>query len=277
MPKLTTSTTICLLIVCTLLATSVSHAAVIVEFKSLKIDFTNPKDASAKASWSPANKLSITDEGLGWDGPANASVDGWIQTKPLAVGLSWRTATSISLQITIDPEPKEFILPNGQKSTPYTGRVFARYSPDMKHWSTWQELQSTDLGQNLPKKSGRHFSGRLTVPNRARHPYGLLLSEYSKQDVPWKSDEEAAVDWILKQQPDFFSKHLPFIGYVEFLFEGGMYGNQRIRSFNADLSYALSGLHAIPRDKEVYKNRDSIPWRFKAAGIKNIEILPNQK
>lgn len=277
MPRHTTFTIACFLIISVLITFSVCNAAVIVEFKSLKIDLTNPKDASAKASWSPADKISITDKGLGWDGPTNASVDGWIQTKPLAVGLSWRTATFISLQVTIDPAPKEFTLPKGQKSTPFAGRVFARYSPDMKHWSTWQELESTDLAKKPQKKPGRHFSGRLSVPNRARHPYGILLSEYSRQDVPWKSDEAAAVDWILKRQPDFFSKNLPFIGYVEFLFEGGMYGNQRIQSFDANISYALSGLHSIPRDKEVYKNRDSLPWRFKATGIKNTEIPPNQK
>ena len=33
-----------------------------------------------------------------------------------------------------------------------------------------------------------------------------VVSEYSSLDVPWKSDEEAAVKWILEREPDFFEK-----------------------------------------------------------------------
>lgn len=267
----------CILTAYCLTANSVCNATII-ELQSLKINFTNPKEASAQAHWFPADKLSINKNGLGWDGPTNALRDGWIQTKPLAVGLSWRPATSVSLKVSITPAPTEITLPNGQKTTPYRGAIFARYSPDLKNWSSWQELQSTPPTKDLAqKKPGRNFSGRLTVPNRQRSSYGPLLSKYSKQDVPWKSDEEAAVKWILNQQPDFFSENLPFIGYVEFLFEGSFYGNQRIQSFRADISYALSGLHSIPRDKEVYKNRSSTRWRLKAKEIEETETKPNQK
>ena len=39
---------------------------------------------------------------------------------------------------------------------------------------------------------------------------GKLLSQYSTLDVPWKSDEEATVRWILERNPEFFSKQDPF-------------------------------------------------------------------
>ncbi|WP_298865201.1 hypothetical protein [uncultured Gimesia sp.] len=267
----------CLMIFFSLTANSVSNATII-EFQSLKIDLTNSEDTAAKARWFPVDKLTINDKGLGWDGSADSSRDGWIQTKPMAVGLSWRTAASISLQVTLDPAPTEITLQNGLKFTPDTGTVFARYSPDLKHWSSWQELQRTKPSQDLTrKKRGRNFSGRLTVPRRQRSSYGTLLSKYSELDVPWRSDEEAAVRWILNQQPEFFSENLPFIGYVEFLFEGGFYGNQRLRTFKADVSYALSGLHTIPRDREAYKNRFSLRWRLKAKGIKVDRIKPQDK
>jgi hypothetical protein len=93
-----------------------------------------------------------------------------------------------------------------------------------------------------------------------------LLSEYSRLDVPWKSDEEAAVRWILERRPDFFSTDLPFIGYIEFLFEGSIHGGQRIRTFEASVSYGMSGLHSPPKDRNAYKDRDSSPWRFRAGG-----------
>jgi hypothetical protein len=80
-------------------------------------------------------------------------------------------------------------------------------------------------------------------------------------DVPWKSDEEAAVEWILNRDPEFFGKHIPFIGYAEFLYEGEFRGSQRIQSLKVEISYVLGGLHSPPRDEAAYKNR-YVPWRY---------------
>ena len=46
---------------------------------------------------------------------------------------------------------------------------------------------------------------------RERHTWPICPM-YQKQDVQWRSDEEAAVKWILKMDPDFFSRNLPFMG-----------------------------------------------------------------
>jgi hypothetical protein len=82
----------------------------------------------------------------------------------------------------------------------------------------------------------------------------------------------------LKDNPDFFSRHLPFIGYVQFFFEGGFYAGQRIESLKADVSYGMGGLHSVPRDKEVYEGRDSFPWRFKAEEDGNAKaVAPSDK
>jgi hypothetical protein len=234
-------------------------------FKTFDVDFTNAKDARAKATWSPAEKLSITKEGLGWDGEGAASYDGWIETQPVAVGLSWRPAQAVHVRVAIVPPPAEVVLNSGQKHTSYAGDVFVRYSPDMKHWSSWQVLQHDAARSVTEKKTpGRYYTGTVHVPQREREEYQVLLSEYSKLDVPWKSDEEAAVRWILRRKPDFFARHLPFVGYVEFLFEGSICGGQRIRSFHAELGCGMGGIHYPPRDKAAYEGRDSSPWRFKA-------------
>lgn len=242
-----------------------SAGASILGRKSLAIDFTNASDAKAKATWSEPDKLSITTNGLGRDGGAASSLDGWIQTIPLALGLSWRPPYAISVRVSIQPKPAEFFLNSGQKSTPYAGDVYVRYSPDLQHWSTWQVLLASEPHSNQEKqKPGRHFRGKVRVPYSERDQYGRLISEYAKLDVPWKSDEDAAVRWILEKEPDFFTKQLPFIGYVQFRYEAGFYGGQRIRSFQADVSYAINGFHSLPKDKEAYKDRDSRPWSFRA-------------
>jgi hypothetical protein len=128
-----------------------------------------------------------------------------------------------------------------------------RYSPDLKHWSSWQCLQRAEAQSNEEKKNpGRYYSGTIRVPCRERSEYGRLLSQYSTLDVPWKSDEEAAVRWMLERDPESFSKQIPFIGYIEFLFEGGFHGGQRIQSLRAEVSYAMGGMHCTPRDAAVY-------------------------
>ena len=190
------------------------------DFKQITIDFTDPAATNA-ATWSTPDKLTVSTNGLGREGDAASSRDGWIQTKPLALGLSWRTPGAVSVRVAIQPPPGEISLNSGQKTTPYGGDVYVRYSPDRKHWSSWQVLEQT--GPRTPeekKNPGRHFNATVQVPYRERERYGELLSEYSRLDVAWQSDEEAAVRWIVGREPDFFAKQIPFIGYVEFLFEG---------------------------------------------------------
>jgi hypothetical protein len=239
--------------------------ASILDFKSLAIDFTDASDAKAKAAWSEPDKLTVSTNGLGWDGEAASSRDGWIETIPLALGLSWRPPHAVSIRVSIHPKPSEFVLNNGQKSTPYAGDVHVRYSPDLEHWSTWQVFQTSEPQSNAEKQNpGRHFSGTVRVPYSERDQYGKLISEYARLDVQWKSDEDAAVRWILDKEPDFFAKQLPFIGYVQFRYEAGFYGGQRVTSFKADVSYGMSGIHSAPKDKDAYKDRDSLPWSFRA-------------
>ena len=134
--------------------------------------------------------------------------------------------------------------------TPYSGDVYVRYSPDLAHWSSWQVLQN-----NSPQSYGeknttsRNFKGIIRIPYCERNEYSKLIQG--------NNDEEVAVHEIIKQKPDFFSKHLPLIGYVEFLYEGDFYGSQRLRSFTADVSWVTSGKNLPPK-------HDSKPWSFKA-------------
>jgi hypothetical protein len=248
-------------------------------YTPIQIDFTNAADAEKKATWAYPDKLTITDAGLGWDGEPLASYDGWIQTKPRALGFSWRTTFVISVGVAIHPPAEDIVLKDGTKISSGRGDVYVRYSPDLKHWSTWQVLQHANAQSPDEKKDpGWYYAGVIRVPYRERDEYIALLREYWELDVPWKSDEEAAVRWILQKDPDFFARHLPFLGYIEFLYEGSFRGGQRIKSLKADVTWSVSGINTPPKDEEEYKKRD-VPWRFKAEEEKTAEPLapPDKK
>jgi hypothetical protein len=237
--------------------------------KHIKIDFTNADDTAAQATWSNPDRLTISKDGLGWDGDSAAEFDRWIQTKPLALGLSWRPPYAIQANVAVEPPPQEFKLGNGQSSTPDAGDAYVRYSPDRVHWSNWQVLQRVQSNPAVEKqKPQRRYSGQIRVSYREREEYSKLLADYSALDVPWKSDEEASAKWIVEHEPEFFAQHLPFIGYVEFMFEGGFYGGRRLTSLNVDIYYGMGGLHAIPKDPEVYKKRQG-PWNFRGKEASN--------
>jgi hypothetical protein len=246
--------------------------ATISGMNQLQVDFTRLEDATNKATWAKPDKLGVTTNGLGWDGEAASLYEGWIQTKPLAVGLSWRPPGSVTVRVTIKPAPKAITLNSGQIYTPYSGQVFARYSPDFKHWSSWQVLQP-DKSSTSPDSRTRTFSGELAVPEREREQYDQYMAEYSKLDVPWISDEEALANWILQCDPTFFEHSLPFIGYVECLFEDEFYGGQRITVFKAEITYNVSGIaQSSPKTKNIIDGgRDDLPWRFKSTTAQSSE------
>ena len=245
-------------------------------YTSLVVDFTQPADAAAKATWS--DTLSLAAAGLGWDATPATHKDGWFQTKPLATGVWWRPAPMIGVTVEITPPPAPFALPNGQISTSWRGSVFARYSADKQHWSSWQALDyqaPPDAHDTSPRQVNGiitprpdirplRFTGTLEVPQRNREAYLRHLETYSRLDVPWASDENALAHWIVAKEPDFFARHTPFVGYMEFLFENGFSGGQRITSVKISAGVGLGGTHATPRDPEIEKAmmRDNSPWRF---------------
>src|SRR5438552_3146972 len=126
--------------VLSLMIAGASEAA-IMSRNSLEIDFTKPDEAQAKCICSPPDKLTITNEGLGWAGSPAGSRDGSVQTQPIGVGLSWRPITAMTCRVEIQPASSPTTLPNGHSFMPDPGMVYVRYSPDQKHWSSWQALQ----------------------------------------------------------------------------------------------------------------------------------------
>jgi hypothetical protein len=216
-----------------------------------KIDLTQAKEAAQKAKWSDPDRIASTSDGLGWGaGDEAGSRDFWLETtEPMPIGLSWRPTSIVSLRVTVNHSGT-------------AGQLYARYSADGKHWTTWQPL---DQAVPARKEGNAHeFTGTLRVPYRERAHYEELRMKYARrQDVPWCSDEEALVQELVQQDPKFFEGPTPFIGYVQVLYEAQLHSGQRVASLQVTANWSVGGRHLPPKDENTSKGRDA-PWRFKA-------------
>lgn len=245
-------------IVAIFLITIQSISGGILDSREIEIDFTKT-NAANQCEWFPIGRYSITKEGLGWDGPADGEhlSAGEILTKPVGIGLFWRPAQAARIRVEIEPAPLQLSTGDGRKYRLQPGRMFARHSPDLVKWSSWQRLREHTTSTN------RIFEGDFGVPGRERLRYELLRVEYgARSDIPWSSDEEAAVRWILQKHPEFFNRNLPFIGYVQLLFEGEFVAGHGFNQMRLQISYSLGGLHQPPPNKDVEAQMWTIPWRF---------------
>ena len=163
----------------------------VVSHTTFMLDLTHAKEALKKATWSDPDRITVTPEGLGWGNRDDqGSRDFWLQTEPIGIGLSWRPTSITSIKATVDHPGT-------------SGMLYARYSADGKHWTTWQHLESADSAGT--KGSIEMFQGTLRVPYRETARYHDLRLEYSRRDdVPWRSDEEALVKELVKRDPKFF-------------------------------------------------------------------------
>jgi hypothetical protein len=226
-------------------------APIIVGGWDLSLVFARP-GVVKQASWTQSANLKLGPHGLILEAPGSQSIKFQLQTtEPLAIGLSRRPARSASIRATLEPRTSSITLGNGQTYTPGPGRMFARYSPDTKHWSPWQPLATTST-----EPMDYTFSGQLIAFD---HEYNELCRKYADLPSGKRGNEEACVQWILRSQPDFFAKHLPFVGYIQFLYETDLAGGQRIEHLLFEVSpYDVSGLG-------LHSAEDwQTPWRFRA-------------
>ncbi|CAN5701422.1 hypothetical protein BH09VER1_BH09VER1_05320 [soil metagenome] len=227
--------------------------------ETLTIDFTK-KDVGSKVEWSTG--LDVTAEGLGWGSAGKADRDGWFLTRPVGLGSSWAPTTGANITATIQP-PATVDKQGGEGATyrNWPGQLYVRYSVDAKNWTTWQSLNVESKATRAGK--GVVFSQFIGVPLVSQREYADLRGKYIRMDVPWKSDEEATVKWILTNDPKFFERVVPFVGWVQFLLEGRFVEGRRLTSFTAEMYYDVDMIVMDPKDPALKKGRD-VPWRFKA-------------
>lgn len=203
--------------------------------------------------WEPADKVKQTAEGLILkNDAANTSVDLNLFIKAYPIGLSWRPTYGATLGVELTPLGKEQTF-SGGTLYPSLYSVYVRYSPDMKNWSSWHAMQDRYRDWQQRNEAGKYqYSLQLQVPQKERQAYNEYLMRYMRMDVPWQSDEEAAVQWILTQEPGFFEKHIPFIGYIQFLCETSMRANQPLSEIKINIGWGVGGLHSAPKDESEY-------------------------
>jgi len=254
-----------------------AHTAMIAS-KEILLDFTKPQEIAKKARWSDPQYVKATEGGLALimakedgvttDQLGKVSRDIWIETiDPIAVGWSWRPVYAVHIGAEKIPAGKFHFI--GSTTVFPSGQMYARYSPDAVHWSTWQALLVKPPDAKAPPEAKaaakQVFEGELRVPSSERQRYSDVLWEYAKLDVPWKSDEEAAVKWILEREPGFFEKNLPFIGYVQFHYEASLRGDERLKGLQIRMSYSAGGMASVPKDENVRTSHTG-EWRFRADG-----------
>ena len=221
------------------LSTAVAQAAII-KSQHQVIDFTQLEQAAKLAKWSDPKTLGCNKDGFGWNGDGRSYRDGWIETEPLAIGTVWRPTQRAGIQIKLQTNYPAVVGKGNSKSLDGLD-IYVRYSADRSHWSDWQP---TEMKEDPRLPGTLLYTARVGVPRRSQQTYKAKFDEWSRRDdIAWASDEDAFCSWLVKQEPDFFAKERPFVGYVQFLIESSFKGGQRLSCFEADVIWTMSGFH----------------------------------
>jgi len=237
----------------------VSSHAFISDCTSLAVDLAKEGDAK-KIDWSKDN-WALSERGLRLvSAGKNLSRTAWVESQPIPVGWSWRAATSVGITSEIHLHSSDH-KPDSVRN-PFLTALFVRYSPDRKHWSNWQVLTWKQV------KEKQQYVGRISIPYRQQTRYRQYLKQFSKMEVPWPKDQEAAVKWMARQEPDFLKKEMPFIGYVQFHFQ---LSANRSGRYVSKMWFALTFGRSGGEYPDGHEERDEIRWRYRADGKSNEE------
>ena len=199
-------------------------------------------------TWS--DQMEMTIDGLQTLQPwrPGTSRDFWFQTQPIAAGPAWRPPTFATIDLTL----KDLVFDEASISN-YI-RVFARYSAERAHWSSWYPIPSTTRTM-----TSSTFHGELQLPRFARKQYDSLMGEWWQTNPVWGSDEREFCDWLVAHHRDYCANEIPFIGWVQLLVEGGAQG-LRIGGISADIKASVGGMSISSRDGR--EPDDTTPWSF---------------
>jgi len=240
-----------------LLAGPAIAGAQIIMGEEIKFDFTKPETLKERLDYSDHDKLALSEKGLGWEAKEGQILSSaWFQTTaPIPLGYAWTPTAGVTIHAHLDVD------------FPYIGAnslgvLYVRYSPDTKNWSAWQALE----GDRRPDKSRltHDYSGAVIIPQRDRTPYYALLQEFYKLHPESAGDEEDAVRWIVKNDPHYFEKTLPFVGYIQFLFESPLHGGEHLKSMHNLVIWTLPGIHTRSKREREYDAKKPSPWQYRA-------------
>ena len=223
---------------------------------SRNITFTPESPSLTNVTWEPANNFNVTENGLGWEDEPAAHRDITLRFKPIPIGYSWRAPAGVGVSMKVFSDRSEYILNSGHTSTPYPGQFYVRYSVNRKNWSSWINVPQ----DNTTDAKYWYYHVGLGVPDLNMIEYREYYNAYKQLDVPWVDDQNALAEWIVKEDPAFFANHIPFIGWIEILYEGSIGGSRRFNEINISLGIGISGMHSSPKDAYTPDYRS--PWNF---------------
>lgn len=215
----------------------------------------------------------------------NGYTEAWVKTEPLALGSWGNPWHDVNLKV----EVPGFV---DEADWSCVSRVFVRHSPDRRHWTTWQPMfcmrpallkaEQDEVNEMFEKhgpfkpvsqpiadyKKQIVFACSLTPPRTTRVAYEKLLAEFAATNPPHPRWQKDAVRWILAKDPDYFSREIPFVGYVEFLIEADL-GRSPRRLKNVMISATtlvddLVPTVPLPMDGRVDAPPDGDHWSFVA-------------
>jgi len=190
----------------------------------------------AGLSWSP--NLTLTeDRGLVPPKPKEkTSYEVWLRTQKVPAGLGWRPPSSVRVTLSV----------YGTAASGFPLNSYLRYGCDGRHWSTWYRMEPSKETRDGAMKT---YVCRIEVPGVARERYRALMLKWWKTQPVWPSDEAALCRWIIKQEPDFFSREFPFVGYLQILQESqGLETDFALTQMEISVRWTVGGKHSTPRD-----------------------------
>ena len=233
-----------------LFLSAISVQAQLFSSDTAKIQFA-PNKVPDGVTWSPS--VLLTEGGLFSEKlPPNMSSEVWIQSQPISAGMSWRPPTSSMIRLDVEAGAEDFT---------YLHAYF-RYSCDRVHWSTWYNLPTLKPQNGI---AGSVYEGSLSIPRMAQEAYYANMKKWWKTDPAWSSDEHELCVWIVSQDPDFFSREFPFIGYVQVRIEGETRGVQ-LKSLSIKVSSGVSGLSSL--SKGPGRSTTGEKWFFDVTKVK---------
>ncbi|MGC9367360.1 MAG: hypothetical protein ACP5FK_10035 [bacterium] len=181
-----------------------------------------------------SDNFQLSEDRLCYTNPGNQYA--WIKTAVYPVGLAFRPARAVSLNLDVTGKIPDSIY----------GYVYYRYSADKVHWSEWTNMPREDsTGEDYL----RSYCFHIIRPHTVDLQYQRMQEEWKKTGPVWICDEDALCRWIALNNPEYFSWEIPFVGYVQYYIEFPyLYEKISIEQVNVSAMWVVSGLTTLPTD-----------------------------
>jgi hypothetical protein len=194
------------------------NARATIEFSNFEAVAFSSSGVIPGASHSPG--LSITKNGLRQDETAIQFHDLWVQSQTFAFGSGVGSPRSVYLLLTLTGN---FIEP-----TTFPRTCFFRFSADGRHWTSWQAFADEGQSDSADIRKTRRYKAVATVSQTQREKFEEYRVKWKQRPESKGSDNEQLISaWIIKQDPTFFERYIPFVGFVQVRIEGTSWPKDR--------------------------------------------------